>query len=93
MVIGSRYVPGAAIPNWTLTRLALSRGGNLYASIVLGLHVVFGLCVLASIALRGRVRIFALAHYYLLVTLATLLALGDVARGVPAVWERAEGTR
>ena len=46
-----------------------------------------------SIALRGRVRIFALAHYYLLVTLATLLALGDVARGVPAVWERAEGTR
>ena len=36
---------------------------------------------------------FALADYYLLVTLATLLALGDVVRGVPAVWERAEGTR
>ena len=32
VVIGSRYVPGAAIPNWTLARLALSRGGNLYAS-------------------------------------------------------------
>jgi cellulose synthase/poly-beta-1,6-N-acetylglucosamine synthase-like glycosyltransferase len=71
--------------------LAFSLGG-VYA-VVLGLHVVFGLCVLASIALHGRVRIFALAHYYLLVTLATLLALGDVARGVPAVWERAEGTR
>jgi dolichol-phosphate mannosyltransferase len=39
VVIGSRYVPGAAIPNWTLTRLALSRGGNLYASVLLGLHV------------------------------------------------------
>ncbi len=71
--------------------LAFSLGG-VYA-VVLGLHVVFGLCVLASIALRGRVRIFALAQYYFLVTLATLLALGDVARGVPAVWERPEGTR
>jgi len=39
VVIGSRYVPGAAIPNWTLARLALSRGGNLYASLLLGLHV------------------------------------------------------
>jgi cellulose synthase/poly-beta-1,6-N-acetylglucosamine synthase-like glycosyltransferase len=71
--------------------LAFSAGG-VYA-VVLALHVVFGLCVLASIALRGRVRLLALPHYYLLVTLATLLALGDVARGVPAVWERAEGTR
>ncbi len=39
VVIGSRYVAGAAIPNWRLARLALSRGGNLYASIALGLHV------------------------------------------------------
>jgi len=39
VVIGSRYVPGAAIPNWTLTRLALSRGGNLYAAALLSLHV------------------------------------------------------
>jgi dolichol-phosphate mannosyltransferase len=39
VVIGSRYVPGAAIPNWTLARLALSRGGNLYASLVLSLRV------------------------------------------------------
>jgi dolichol-phosphate mannosyltransferase len=39
VVIGSRYVPGAAIPNWTLARLALSRGGNLYASLLLSLHV------------------------------------------------------
>jgi cellulose synthase/poly-beta-1,6-N-acetylglucosamine synthase-like glycosyltransferase len=71
--------------------LAFSAGG-VYA-VLLALHVVFGLCVLASIALRGRVRLLALPHYYLLVTLATLLALGDVFRGVPAVWERAEGTR
>ena len=61
--------------------LAFSAGG-VYA-VVLALHVVFALCVLASIALRGRVRLLALPHYYLLVTLATLLALGDVGRGVP----------
>jgi dolichol-phosphate mannosyltransferase len=39
LVIGSRYVPGAAIPNWTMLRLALSRAGNLYASLALGLRV------------------------------------------------------
>jgi len=39
VVIGSRYVPGAAIPNWTIARLALSRGGNLYASVLLSLRV------------------------------------------------------
>jgi len=39
VVIGSRYVPGGAIPNWKLTRLALSRFGNLYASVLLGLRV------------------------------------------------------
>jgi dolichol-phosphate mannosyltransferase len=39
VVIGSRYVPRAAIPNWTLLRLAISRIGNLYASVALGLKV------------------------------------------------------
>ncbi len=39
VVIGSRYVPGAAIPNWTMLRLAISRVGNLYASAMLGLRV------------------------------------------------------
>ncbi|MDX6537101.1 MAG: hypothetical protein QOD37_1442, partial [Gaiellales bacterium] len=37
--------------------------------------------------------VFAIAEYYLLITLATVLALKDVFGGVPAVWERAEGTR
>jgi dolichol-phosphate mannosyltransferase len=39
VIIGSRYVPGAAIPNWTLLRLAISKTGNLYASFALGLKV------------------------------------------------------
>lgn len=37
--IGSRYVPGGSIPDWTLLRRLLSRGGNLYADIMLGLGV------------------------------------------------------
>lgn len=39
LVIGSRYVPGGRIPNWAWHRRLLSRGGNLYASAVLGLGV------------------------------------------------------
>jgi dolichol-phosphate mannosyltransferase len=39
LVIGSRYVPGGSIPNWSWSRHLLSWGGNRYASAVLGLHV------------------------------------------------------
>jgi dolichol-phosphate mannosyltransferase len=39
VVVGSRYVPGGAIPNWAWHRRLLSRGGNLYASALLGLGV------------------------------------------------------
>ena len=39
LVIGSRYVPGGVIPNWAWHRRLLSRGGNLYASAMLGLGV------------------------------------------------------
>ncbi|HLH27343.1 MAG TPA: polyprenol monophosphomannose synthase [Acidimicrobiales bacterium] len=39
VVIGSRYVPGGEIPNWAWHRQLLSRGGNLYASALLGLGV------------------------------------------------------
>ena len=37
--IGSRYVEGGTIPNWAWHRHLLSRGGNRYASAVLGLQV------------------------------------------------------
>ena len=37
--IGSRYVPGGSIPKWKFHRYLLSRGGNRYASAVLGLGV------------------------------------------------------
>jgi dolichol-phosphate mannosyltransferase len=39
LVIGSRYVPGGSIPNWSRHRQALSRWGNRYAAFVLGISV------------------------------------------------------
>lgn len=39
LAVGSRYVPGGSIPNWAWHRRLLSRGGNVYASALLGLGV------------------------------------------------------
>jgi len=39
LAIGSRYVPGGSVTNWSQARLALSRAGNRYAQFALGLPV------------------------------------------------------
>jgi dolichol-phosphate mannosyltransferase len=39
VVIGSRYVPGGEVTNWSRARVALSKAGNAYARVVLGLPV------------------------------------------------------
>lgn len=39
LVIGSRWVPGGSVVNWPLHREALSRGGNLYVRLLLGMRV------------------------------------------------------
>jgi dolichol-phosphate mannosyltransferase len=36
-VLGSRYIPGGSVVNWPKRRLLLSRGGNLYTRIMLGM--------------------------------------------------------
>ena len=36
-VLGTRYIPGGSVHNWPLHRLALSRGGNLYIRMALGM--------------------------------------------------------
>jgi len=47
-----------------------------------------------SMLLHGRVRVLRILHYYLLVTLATVIALvGYLRRGVPATWDKAAGSR
>ena len=37
LVLGSRYVAGGGVVNWSLKRKLISRGGSLYAKIILGL--------------------------------------------------------
>ncbi len=39
LVIGSRYVPGGGTRNWGLLRRLISRGGSLYAQLLLGVPV------------------------------------------------------
>ena len=39
LVLGSRYVPGGGTRNWGLLRRTVSRGGSLYAQVLLGLRV------------------------------------------------------
>jgi len=39
VVIGSRYVPGGGTRDWSFARRMISRGGGLYARVVLGLPV------------------------------------------------------
>jgi len=54
------------------------------------------LLVLAYLSRRtgGRITPLALAEYYVLVTLATLIALYDALfHGIAPVWDRPEGTR
>jgi dolichol-phosphate mannosyltransferase len=39
LVLGSRYVPGGRVENWGFSRRLISRGGGLYARLVLGIPV------------------------------------------------------
>ncbi|TAK24273.1 MAG: polyprenol monophosphomannose synthase [Chloroflexota bacterium] len=39
LALGSRYVPGGATPDWSLSRRVISRGGSIYARVILGLPI------------------------------------------------------
>jgi dolichol-phosphate mannosyltransferase len=39
LVVGSRYVPGGSVSNWSRGRVALSKAGNRYARLMLGIGV------------------------------------------------------
>jgi dolichol-phosphate mannosyltransferase len=61
LVIGSRWVPGGSVVNWSPVRKGLSVGGNLYARLLLGVPVrdltagfrLFRATTLRSIDLQG----------------------------------------
>ena len=39
LVIGSRYIPGGATPNWSIIRRLISGCGNIFARVVLGMPI------------------------------------------------------
>jgi dolichol-phosphate mannosyltransferase len=39
LVLGSRYVPGGGVTDWGLARRLISRGGSLYARVILGVPI------------------------------------------------------
>jgi dolichol-phosphate mannosyltransferase len=39
LVLGSRYIPGGRVENWPRRREALSRGGNAYTRLLLGIEL------------------------------------------------------
>nr|WP_179503726.1 polyprenol monophosphomannose synthase [Nocardioides daedukensis] len=39
LVIGSRWIPGGSVVNWPMSRELLSRGGNLYVRLLLGVRI------------------------------------------------------
>jgi dolichol-phosphate mannosyltransferase len=39
VVLGSRWVPGGSVVNWPIHRKALSRGGNVYVRVLLGMPI------------------------------------------------------
>ncbi|CAA9534398.1 MAG: Glycosyl transferase, family 2, partial [uncultured Thermoleophilia bacterium] len=67
--------------------------GDRGARVLLAGQGLLGAAAVASAATGGRVRLLAVAQYYVLVSLATVLGLVDVVRGVEPVWDKAEGTR
>ncbi len=87
-----RYGSGLLHLTLLVTSLRLAGRGRVYRTVLAA--QLAGL----SLAFAGRMRWpvpgAALAYYYALVTKATVVALGGyLRRGVPAVWEKAEGTR
>ncbi len=71
----------------------LAPHATVYA-VALALQLVGLALVAVSMLAHGRIRLLRALHYYLLVTLATVIALaGYLRRGVPATWDKAAGTR
>jgi cellulose synthase/poly-beta-1,6-N-acetylglucosamine synthase-like glycosyltransferase len=86
-----RYGSGLLHLGVLAANVALAGRGRVY-DIALAKHAAF--LALAAAGKAGvRVPGAALAYYYVLVTWATVVSLAGFLRGVPAVWDKAEGTR
>ena len=88
-----RYWSGPLHVLLLVTSAALAPHATVYA-VALAAQLAGLALVGLSMLLRGRVRVLRILHYYLLVTLATVIALvGYLRRGVPATWDKAAGSR
>jgi cellulose synthase/poly-beta-1,6-N-acetylglucosamine synthase-like glycosyltransferase len=88
-----RYWSGPLHLLLLVTSAALAPHATVYA-VALAAQLAGLALVGLSMLLRGRVRVLRILHYYLLVTLATVIALvGYLRRGVPATWDKAAGSR
>ena len=88
-----RYWSGPLHVLLLVASVLLAGHGAVYA-VALGAQLAGLALVGVSILARGRIRVLRILHYYLLVTLATVIALvGYLRRGVPATWDKAAGTR
>ena len=88
-----RYWSGPLHLLLLVTSAALAPHATVYA-VALAAQLAGLALVGLSMLLRGRVRVLRILHYYLLVTLATVIALvAYLRRGVPATWDKAAGSR
>jgi hypothetical protein len=87
-----RYGSGLAHLALAAGSVSLAGRGGIYRTALAA--QLAGLGLAATGRLRAPVPGASLAYYYLLVTQATVVSLVRYLRfGVPAVWEKAEGTR
>ena len=97
LVIGSRWVPGGSVVNWPRRRELLSRGGNLYVRMLLGIDVrdatagfrLFRRATLEKIDLAG---VESTGYVFQTDLVARTLATGLTVREVPIEFvERVRG--
>lgn len=96
LVIGSRWISGGSVQNWPLSRLFLSRFGNLYARLMLGTRIfdmTSGFRAYKANFLQGLVsKPVSSQGYSFQVELAYRAAQSGVVKEVPITFvERAEG--
>lgn len=88
-----RYWSGPLHVVLLVSSAVLAPRGWVYAAVLAAQLIGLAMAVI-SIASGGRFRPLRVLHYYLLVTLATIIALtGYLRRGVPATWDKAAGSR
>jgi dolichol-phosphate mannosyltransferase len=98
LVIGSRWVPGGTVQNWPKSREILSRGGNTYARLMLGITVrdaTAGFRAYRASALQtiGIAEVQSQGYCFQIDLVLRVIRAGLAVQEVPITFiERTEGT-